>query len=100
MESGGVEWLGCRWGWGLSFGGWAGSIDDGVGGCAFWLPPPPFGPSIHPSNHPPPPPHQTQVEALWRRVRREVLDPLEAALARFDPRASEAVRAKYYDVYS
>lgn len=40
------------------------------------------------------------MEALWRRVRREVLDPLEAALARFDPQASEAVRAKYYDVYS
>lgn len=69
-------------------------------------------PSVHPSNHPPSPPqhiththnqkHQpiTQVEALWRRVRREVLDPLEAALARFDPQASEAVRAKYYDVYS
>lgn len=41
-----------------------------------------------------------QVDALWRRVRREVLDPLEAALARFDSQASEVVRAKYYDVYS
>lgn len=41
-----------------------------------------------------------QVDALWNRVRIEVLDPLEAALARFDPKATEVVRAKYYDVYS
>ncbi len=41
-----------------------------------------------------------QVDALWARVRVEVLDPLEAALAHFDPRATEVVRTKYYDVYS
>ena len=40
------------------------------------------------------------MDALWRRVRHDVLEPLEAALARFDPKASEAVRAQYYDVYS
>ena len=41
-----------------------------------------------------------QVDALWRRVRIEVLDPLEAALTHFDPKATEVVRSKYYDVYS
>ncbi len=33
-------------------------------------------------------------------MRREVLEPLESALGSFDPKASEVVRAKYYDVYS
>jgi hypothetical protein len=61
-------------------------------------PPPPTRPPIHQPNNPYT--HTAQVDALWRRVRREVLDPLEAALGSFDPRASEVVRTKYYDVYS
>lgn len=42
-----------------------------------------------------------QVNALWKRVKEEVLDPLEVALQRhFDPKATEVVRAKYYDIYT
>ena len=42
-----------------------------------------------------------QVNALWSKVKEEVLDPLEIALLRhFDPKATEVVRAKYYDIYT
>lgn len=60
---------------------------------------PPPKPIPYPTTHTPKP-HKSKVDALWRRVRHDVLEPLEAALARFDPKASEAVRAQYYDVYS
>jgi len=40
------------------------------------------------------------VDAFWAQMRVEVLDPLEEALAHFDPKATEVVRGKYYEMYT
>jgi len=41
-----------------------------------------------------------KIDELWAWMRVEVLDPLEEALAHFDPKATEVVRKKYCETYT
>jgi hypothetical protein len=41
-----------------------------------------------------------KIDELWAWMRVEVLDPLEEALAHFDPKAMEVVRKKYCETYT